>query len=38
MAGGCGSASVRLRPTLILESEHVAIFLDSLGEVLSEMA
>lgn len=32
-AGGCGDRSIRLRPALIFESSHAAIFLDALDGV-----
>ncbi|XP_059179651.1 4-aminobutyrate aminotransferase, mitochondrial-like [Physella acuta] len=36
--GGCGTSSLRLRPSLIFKEKHASIFLDKLASVLSEMA
>ena len=33
--GGCGPATIRLRPALIFEPKHANIFLDKFNAVLS---
>ena len=34
--GGCGPATIRLRPALIFEPKHADMFLDKLNTVLSQ--
>ena len=34
--GGCGEASIRLRPALIFTPAHADIFLDALNDALHE--
>lgn len=36
--GGCGDKSIRFRPTLTLEKQHVNIFLDKFNSVLAELS
>lgn len=35
--GGCGTASIRLRPSLVFRREHADIFLDTLDTTMKEM-
>lgn len=36
-AGGCGDASIRLRPALVFNDHHANIFLDGMRDVAKEM-
>lgn len=35
-AGACGMRSVRLRPAMIMRTEHACLFLDCVRSVLQE--
>ncbi|GFN78506.1 4-aminobutyrate aminotransferase, mitochondrial [Plakobranchus ocellatus] len=35
--GGCGASSIRLRPSLMFTSQHVAIFFDKMRSTVAEM-
>ncbi|CAG9114376.1 unnamed protein product [Plutella xylostella] len=37
LGGGCGEASIRLRPSLVFEPKHASIYLDVLRKTLKEL-